>query len=217
MVWGAIVGLVVGALVLVAFVVLQRDGGSPPRADGGTPTPTPTTTTTPEPTPPIAEEGAIPGVGGDVFLAGGLARVPVPEGWTVLARGDRPDDPGGYSESAVLADSASGVTLGVYLLAETTDPVDALALADERAREWTRDGDEAVFDPAEAVTPFGEVAGAASLRFRYVRDAPRAGELVVAVRGDGFTLLVFVDGEPTAFQAEGWRPLRDEVLEGFGA
>jgi hypothetical protein len=217
-VWGVVAGLVVGALLLVAFVVVQRNGDTPPRVDGGTstPTPTPTATSSPEPS-PVAEEAAIPGVGGDVFLAGGLARVPVPAGWTLLARGDRPDDPGGYSESAVLSDPASGITVAVYLLAESAEPADALAVADERAREWGRDVSGAEFEPAEPVAAVGDIAGAASVRYRYERDSTRVGELVVAIREDGLTLVVFVDGDRTAFQAETWRPLQDDVLESFGA
>lgn len=212
--WGAVVGLVVGALVLVAFVALQGDDGTMPVERESTP-PNPTSSPTPEVSVPVGED-AIPGVGGDVFLGGGLAQVPVPAGWTLLARGDRPDDPGGYAESAVLSDPVTGITFGVYLLAETSDPSDALAVADARAREWTRDGREAEFEPAEVVPPFGEVAGAATVRYRYVRDAPLAGEVVAAVREDGITLLIFVEGDRGSFQGETWGPLRDVVLEDFG-
>ncbi len=177
---------------------------------------------TPGPSPmeggPVAED-PIPGVGSDVFIAGGLTRVSVPEGWTLLARGDRADNPGGYSESAVLANRQSGVTLGVYLLAGTANPADAILTADAVVREWTRDGREGQFDPAQEAAPFGAVAGAASARYRYVRGSALEGEVVVAIRQDGATLVVFVDAGQGALDAarEVWQPLRDAVLNDFGA
>jgi hypothetical protein len=213
LVWGAVVGLAVGVTFLIIVVAIRGPGSGPNGpgegqgggtgaggAGGG-----------------VDGSDAVPGVGGDVFLAGGVARLPVPQGWTVIARADRVDDPSGYSEIAVLANRGSGVRLAAYLLGEAESPADALVLADERAREWIRDGRDAQVDPASRVDPFGKIAGAASVTYRYALDGALEGEVVAAIRSDGVTLLVFVDAPRGTLEQNrnGWQPVRDAVLKDF--
>ncbi|MBI4261333.1 MAG: hypothetical protein HY658_12295 [Actinobacteria bacterium] len=224
-VWGAVAGVLIASLVLVLLVARSGTPGGPDGSVTRTvdPTATPTADETASPPGPevtgLVEEEAIPGVGADVYVGGGLARVPVPAGWRLLARGDRLDDPGGYSESAVLENSGSGVSLGVYLLAESTDPAGAPATAEAIAREWVRDGSDAGFEPARAVGPSGALAGAAAVRYRYVRGSAIEGEVVVAVRAGGVTLLVFVDAGQGELEAtrDVWEPLREAILGDFAS
>lgn len=211
-------GLVVGSLAIALAVVLE--GGHKTETTGagaGQPGPPAGTGGGTGGGGPVGDQ-PIPGVGGDVFLAGGLARVPVPAGWHVVSRGDRSDSPGGYSESAVVTDPSTGITLGIYLLPGTTSPAAAASTASDVARVWTRDGKNPHVDPAQPASSSGQIAGAATARYRYDQSAPREGELLIAVRSDGVTLAVFVDAREGTLDASRatWERVRNDIVAGFG-
>ncbi len=218
MVWVAVIALVIGVQIMVVLFVVHRNKSSSPAAGDGPGVSVTTSGPGGGGSGPIADD-AIPGVGGDVFLAGGLARVPVPEGWRLLARGDRRDNPGGYSESAVLVNPQSAIAIGVYLRADAINPADAVAAADAEVRSWVRDGQEAQFQAAQALPTGGSVAGAASARYRFVRGSQIDGEVLVAVRGDGATLVVFVDAPAGSLDAASsvWGPVREALVSDFAA
>jgi hypothetical protein len=214
MVWIAGIAVIVALQIVVVLFVVHRNRStaSPSTGNGGT------TVTT------IGGGGnggsgptggdAVPGVGGDVFLAGGVARMPIPDGWRLVARGDRLDDPGGYSENAVILHQQAGVTIGAFLRADPVNPVDAAATLDAAARTWVRDAQQAQVDAVQGG------GGTASVRYRYIRTGPVVeGEAVISIRADGTTLVVFVDSTAGTFEsARGtWQPLRDAVVSDFAA
>ena len=168
--------------------------------------------------PPVGDV-AIPGTGPDVYIGGGLTKVPVGQGWTLVARGNLPSDPGGYSESAVLSNDQAGVTLGVYLLAGGTEPGQVVARADAAVRAWARDGGDLRFSEAASVTPPGGIAAEAVVRYAYVRGAAAEGVVLVAVRPDGLTLMVTVEAAQGSLDAsrDTWAPLRDAIVADFGS
>lgn len=217
LVWGVVAGLALGALVLLAIVALLPDP-EPGPADGQSEVTGPTGPVVPVDGGPVGDD-PVPGLGNDVFIGGGLAHIAVPDGWHLVARGNRTDDPGGYAESAVLANPASRVTLAVNLLADRFDPGNAVDVAGMGARMWTSTGTEVEIGAPEPQAPFGAVAGAAVAGYRYATDASMEGQVVAAILGDGTVLLVFVDAPrgmlgPTRAD---WQPLRDDILRGFGA
>jgi hypothetical protein len=203
---------------VLLLVFLAFGGDTPPTPPGPTgsqdsPTPPPSGEA-----PPVGDV-AVPGTGQDVYIGGGLTTVPVGQGWKLVARGNLPGDPGGYAESAVLANDQAGVTLGVYLLSETTAPGEVATQADALARRWARDGQGAAFGEVVTSEPPPGVAGVASLRYVYTRGAAREGVVLVAVRGDGLALMVTVETPQGGLEGsvETWRPLRDAIVADFGA
>jgi hypothetical protein len=209
--------MVAGALVLLVVFLAFR-GGSPPTPPG--PTGSQDTPTAPPSgdTPPVADV-AIPGVGPDVYIGGGLTKVPVGQGWTLVARGNLPADPGGYSESAVIVNDQAGVTLGVYLLAGPTEPGQVVARADAAVRGWARDGQGPRFSEVTTATPPAGIAAVAVVRYAYVRGAAAEGVVVVAVRPNGLTLIVTVEAPEGSLDATRgtWAALRDAIVADFGS
>jgi hypothetical protein len=210
-------GIVAGALVLL-LAFLAFGGSSAPTPPGptgsqGTPTVGPSGEA-----PPVGDV-AIPGTGPDVYVGGGLTKVPVGQGWTLVARGNLPTDPGGYSESAVITNDQAGVTLGVYLLAGATEPGQAVARADAAVRGWARDGQGPRFGEVTTSPPLPGLAAVAVVRYTYVRGEASEGIVVVAVRPDGLTLMVTVEAAEGSLEASRgtWAPVRDAVVADFGA
>ncbi|MCA1727556.1 MAG: hypothetical protein LC722_07885, partial [Actinobacteria bacterium] len=221
---GLIIAAAAGALAaIVLLVVLVAAGGrsklrgglDDPDAQGGGP-----------PGGPIPVDGRpIPGEGNAMILGGGVMGFAVPGGWTVLARGDNKPGPGGHPEGAVLYNAGVGVTFGAYVLPQSADLASRInEEAQARAQEWTKDGDQVAMDAAQPFETGGSITAAVSLRYRYVQrgtgGGPREGQLILAVRGDGFAVAIFVD----AIQDGGlegnvglWGPLRTAALSNFAS
>ena len=221
--WAVVLVTMVGVQLVLVFVVLsKRDHEAEDVAGGDGPTSTTSSTTTlPGPSVPVAVE-PIPGVGGDVFIGGGVTRVPVTGGWQLLVRADRDDAPGGYSEAAVLTHPASALRAGVYMRSESLPEgreakVSAVTTAEDAARTWVSDGVDARFETPKEEPPVGALAGVASVRYHYDLGSGQEGEALVLVRTDGTTIIVFVDAPTGSLDAThgDWLGWRDAVVADF--
>lgn len=205
-------GIALAVIVVLLVIAATRGSGVVPRGDEPGPG------NVPSPALP-GEDGAIPGAGPDAFLAGGVAIVPLPEGWLTITRADVQTGPGGHPEAVVLFNEASGVTMGVYVLGPDPNAAGQLNVAAEtRTGDWTRDGTDVQLDPTQAGTISGTIVGAASIRYRYgLRGRSLEGELYHAVRPDGYALFVFVDAPLGSLDGSNpaWGPLRDAVVATF--
>jgi hypothetical protein len=208
-------GIAFAVIVLLVLIAVTREGGVVPRGNDLDVSPG----AVPSPNRPGAD-GAIP-EGPDIFLAGGVVTVPVPEGWRPLARADIRTGPGGHPEAAVLVHDAAGLTFAAYVLGPNAEgTADVNAAADAQARQWTRDAADAQVDAPQPLPASGSITAATTVRYRFtLRGRALEGQLLAATRGDGFALFVFVDGPLGNLdgRADFWAPLRDAVVATFGS
>lgn len=183
------------------------------------PQPGATETTGPaEPTTPAEPTAApppTPAPGGGVSV-GGLVDVPLPAGWEVLGQGD----------ADLLLQGAD--SSWVYALVGVEDPsADAAALVTQGVQELltTENYTQLQIGTPAALQPFGSLVSLAFVDYEALwADAqssiPLHGQLFVAVRQDGTTLVMTAEHSPPeefdASRAE-WGPIIDGAFNAFGA